>query len=146
MLELHPNTGKPRQVQGLNPNLTQACAHPSVFLHGSHKPGCKGPAEQWEYHTKQGNRWQSEREAQHMDLAQPCDRNGLPEAQREGKKRHSQAFGVCWLRGICHNSHQVMAVHLQIIFQPYFSSNKRERTSSNVFIWLPATSIARQMK
>lgn len=39
------------------------------------------------------------REAQHMDLAQHCDRNGLPEAQREGEKRHSEAFGVCWLRG-----------------------------------------------
>lgn len=127
MLELHPNTGKtkPREpnMTWINPNLTQACAQPSVFLHGSHKPGCKGPAEQWEYHTKQGNPWHSEREAQHMDLAQHCDRNGLPEAQREGKK----AFRGFWLRGICHNSHQVMPLHLQVIFQPHFSSNKRKK-------------------
>lgn len=132
MLELHPNTGKTKSrdpnTTWINSNLTQACAHPSVLLHGSHKPGCKGPAEQWEYHTKQGNPWQSEREAQHMDLAQHCDRNGLPEAQREGKKRHSEAFGVCWLRGICPNSHQVMPLDLQVIFQPRFSCSERKKS------------------
>lgn len=136
VLELNSNPGKPRQVQRLQHDLDQPKSHPSMCSPLSvPQTKMQRPSRTVRISHKAGKSLQSaEREAQHMGLAQHCDRNGLPEAQREGKKRHSQALGVCWLRGICHNSHQVVAEDLQVIFQPFFSFSERKRTSSNVFI------------
>lgn len=130
MLELHPNTGKTKSrdpnMTWINPNLTQACAHPSVFLHGSHKPGCKGPAEQWEYHTKQGNPWQSERGPAH-GFSTALWQEWASWGTERGGKEAFRGFWCVLAEGICHNSHQVMPLDLQVIFQPRFSCSERKK-------------------
>lgn len=91
MLELNPNTGTPRQVQGLQPDLDQPKSHPSMCSALGVPMGATNQDAKAQQNS--GNITQSreivgrvQREAQHMDLAQHCDRNGLPEAQREVKK------------------------------------------------------------
>lgn len=62
-----------------------------------------------------------------MDLAQHCNSNGLPEAQKEAVKYlQEQAFGIWNLGDICRDSLQVIAVELQVILQPSSNFTKRK--------------------
>lgn len=118
MLELNPNTGKPRQIQH---DLDQPKSHPSMC-----SPLSVPVATNWDAKAQQssGNITQS-REIigrARRERASTWIQHSIVTAMgfqrhRDREKRHLQASGPCCLRGICHNSHCGFTSHFPAIFQ-----------------------------